>query len=176
MKYITIFSLLMLVMSCTQNNIKDENSYRYSIPAGSKLKLNQEIIIPSSLGRTFFQNGKVTKEKDINIYYPHCSITINTLQKSDRIISPTTFEIIKVVDDEEYAQGYIFYASTDIQLASDTPLITGLVSYYYLKSLLEPDVRSLECIQWNSLYENNYLSINEVRKSLGNIFTLTILE
>jgi len=66
------------------------------------------------------------------------------------------------------------FASTDLKLVTDGPLITGLVSYYYLKSADEPNVRTLECIQWDSLYENNYLSISEIRQALGDVFTLQL--
>ncbi|RDH84992.1 MAG: hypothetical protein DIZ80_05895 [endosymbiont of Galathealinum brachiosum] len=163
-----------MLFSCSKENIIDERSYKFSIPEGSKLILNREIIISSGMGRTFFQSGKVTAEKDLNIYYPHCSITINTLKDNDQIIKPASFNIIKVIDDEEYVQGYILYASNNIKISSDGPLITGLVSYYYLESKREPDVRTLECIQWDTPYENRHLSIEEVRKSLGNIFSLII--
>lgn len=175
MKRLNLLAILIAtIISCSKENIRDESSYKSSIPAGSNFILNQEIVISSGMGRTFLQSGKITAEKDINIYYPHCSITINTLKENDQIIKPATFNIIKVIDDEEYAQGYILYASNKIDISSDGPLITGLVSYYYLESISEPDVRSLECIQWNTPYENRHLSIEEVRKSLGNIFSLII--
>ncbi|VAW62722.1 hypothetical protein MNBD_GAMMA08-1836 [hydrothermal vent metagenome] len=154
--------------------MKDEKSYAYSISVGSKFVLNQEIQIEPQLGRTFMQYGKIKNERDIDIYYPHCSITVNSIKEQAQIIAPTTFEVIKIVDDEEYAQGRLLFASTDLKLVSDGPLITGLVSYYYLKSTDEPNVRALECIQWDSLYENNYLSISEVRQALGDVFTLQL--
>ncbi len=165
---------LLSILSCSQTIIKDEKSYAYSISVGSKFVLNQEIKIEPQLGRTFIQYGKIKIEKDIDIYYPHCSITVNTIREQAHIISPTTFEVIKIVDEEEYAQGQLLFASTDLKLVSDGPLITGLASYYYLKSADEPDVRTLECIQWDSLYENNYLSISEVRQALGDVFTLQL--
>jgi len=166
----------LLTLSCDQHAIKNEQSYTYSITVGSTLTLNQKINIGANLGRTFFQYGKITAEKNINIYYPHCSITVNTIRSHEHIISPTNFEIIKVINGEEYAQGYMLFADNNLKLASDGPLISGLVSYYYLQSTDEPDVRTLECIQWDSLYENNYLSISEIRKSLGSIFTLQLNE
>ncbi len=170
---------LLFLASCSdslikQQGIKDENLYTYSVTVGSTLVLNQNIDIATNLGRTFFQNGKATREHNINIYYPHCSITVNTIADFNRTISPTTFTITKVIDGEEYAQGQLLFADNNIQIASDGPIISGLVSYYYLHSENAPDVRTLECIQWDSLYENNYLSISEIRKSLGDIFTLNV--
>jgi len=173
-RLILILSISLLLISCSQSRLKDENLYTYSIPVGSTLTLNQPVTIASNLGRTYFQSGKVVPEHDLNIYYPHCSLTVNTIFEYERTISPTQFNIYKVMDNEEYAQGYILYASSSMTVSSDGPIITGLASYYYLKSAIEPDVRTLECIQWDSPYENNYLSINEVRKTLGNIFTLNL--
>ena len=175
MKHLALVVLLITTMlACSNENTRDEASFKYSIPVGSKFILNQKITIPPGLGRAFFQDGKVTQEKNLKIYYPHCSITINTLKQNHQIINPAIFNIIKVVDDEEYAQGYILYASNDLKVSSDGPLITGLVSYYYLESATETDVRTLECIQWDTPYENRHLSIKEDRKSLGELFTLII--
>ena len=170
----TVIILITTMLACSNENIRDEASFIYSIPVGSKLILNQIITISPGLGRAYFQDGEVTKEKNLNIYYPHCSITLNTLKQNHQTINPAIFNIIKVVDDEEYAQGSILYASNDLKLSSDGPLITGLVSYYYLESDTETDVRTLECIQWDTPYENRHLSIKEVRKSLGELFTLII--
>ncbi len=177
-KLLLIFPLLFQI-ACSNSPLKpqstmNEKSYVYSITVGSTLTLHQNIVIPANLGRVFFQNGEVTAERNINIYYPHCSLTVNTIMTENRSISPTKFDIVKVVDDEEYAQGYMLFADNNLKVASDGPIISGLVSYYYLHSNDNPDVRTLECIQWDSLYENNYLSISEVRKSLGNIFTLKL--
>ena len=169
-----LFACLLFTLSCNQQAIKNEQSYVYSISVGSSLILNQKVSIGANLGRTFFQSGKITPEKEINIYYPHCSITVNTIRAHEYTISPTSFEIIKVINGEEYAQGYMLFADNNLRLASDGPLISGLVSYYYLQSADEPDVRTLECIQWDSLYENNFLSISEIRISLGSIFTLQL--
>jgi len=177
MRLLKLWPLTFLfINSCSQDAIKDENNFTYSIPVGSSFTLNKQIIIKGNTGRTFFQNGVVIDESSLNIYYPHCSLTMNTLTDKDRFISPVIFIIQKVIDDEEYAQGYIQFASNNISVSSGGPLITGLVSYYYLSSSIETDVRALECIRWDSLYENRHLSILEIRKSLGDILTLQITE
>lgn len=161
--------------SCTRPPVKDQNSYLYSVPEGSTLTLNKEITIPANLARRFFQNGNPVLKKNINIYYPHCSLLMNTLVDYDRIIQPTSFEIYRVMDDHELAQRYIYYAS-NVMMDMDGPSIVGYASYYYLRSASVPDVRSLECVQWNDPANVEYLSINEVKKSLGEYFTLTIKE
>jgi len=175
MKLFNLWPLsLLLISSCSQQFIKNENDYKYSISVGSSFTLNKPITIKANTGRTFFQNGFVIDESSLNIYYAHCSLTMNTITEKDRVISPAVFIIQNVIDDEEYAQRFIQIASNNISVSSAGPLITGLVSYYYIHSSIEPDVRTLECIRWDSLYENRHLSIREIRNTLGDIFNLEI--
>jgi len=174
--HLSLMAVLLTVVACSPNVTKDQDSYFYSVPVGSKLHLKQEIIIKANLGRTYFQYGKAVKKKDLNLYYPHCSITINTLSEGDTIIKPATFEIYKVVDDEQYTQRHIMYASIASFDGDGGSDIVGYVSHYYLRSDSEPDVRTLECLQWNSRKDVEYLSINEVRNVLGNIFDLELNE
>jgi len=173
---LSILSVLLsgLLSACSLPTSTDENSFLYSVPVGSKLILKQEIPVKASLGRTFIQNGNVVAEHKINIYYPHCSLTTNTLLDHDRIIKPTAFEIYRVVDDVEYAQSYIQYASINFFSHSDGPTIIGHASYYYLHSTDEPDIRTLECVQWGSPEDVRYLSIKEIRATLGDIFSLEL--
>ena len=159
--------------ACSTPVVKDPNSYLYSVPVGSMLSLNKAISIPANLARRYFQAGKAVRKSDINIYYPHCSLLVNTLLEVERTIQPTLFEIYRVQDEEELAQRYVQYASAFFTW-DDGPTIVGNASYYYLRSADAPDVRSLECIQWNDPVDVEYLSINEVKKSLGDYFTLEL--
>jgi len=161
-------------VSCTQtidNNIK---SQFYSVPEGSTLTLNKPVEIIQNTARTYFQNGLITKENDLNIYYPHCSITVNNLLEHNRTLKPTSFTIYKVEDQEEHAQRFIMYASIKSLSHSDGPSIIGQASYYYLKSADEPDVRTLECVQWGDPFYVKYVSISDIQSALGEFFTLEL--
>lgn len=168
-----ILSNTLVLAACSSPPVKDHDSYFYSVPVGSKLILNKEITIPANLARRYFQDGNPMKKKDIDIYYPHCSILMNTLVDYERTIKPTVFEIYKVLDDEEYTQRHIYYAANFLTHI-DGPIIVGYASYYYLRSTEYSDVRTLECAQWDDPIDVEYLSINEVKKSLGDYFTLQI--
>jgi len=168
-----ILSSALVLTACSSPPVKDHDSFFYSVPVGSKLRLNKEITIPANLARRYFQNGKAMKNKDINIYYPHCSLLMNTLVDYERTIKPTVFESYKVMDDEDYAQGRIYFVANFLTSA-DGPTIIAYASYYYLRSSKDSDVRSLECVQWNDPFDIEYLSVNEVKKSLGKYFTLQI--
>lgn len=166
--------LITLLNACSLPHSTDENSFLYSVPVGSRLILKQGIPVKANLGRTFIQNGNILPEHRINIYYPHCSLTTDTLVNHHRIIKPTVFEIYRVEDDVEYAQRYIQYAAINFFSNSDGPTIIGNASYYYLHSPDEPDIRTLECVQWGSPEDVRYLSIREIRATLGDIFTLEL--
>jgi len=165
----------LVLTACLSPPEKDHDSYFYSIPVGSKLSLNKTITIPAYLARRYFQGGRPINKKDINIYYPHCSLLMNTLADYERTIKPATFEIYKVMDDEVFAQGHI-YVVANILTGNDGPTIVGYVSYYYLRSTENAEVRSLECEQWDDPHNVQYLSINQVKQSLGDYFTLQITD
>lgn len=176
MKHFTIsliLSSLLVLTACSSTPVKDPDSFLYSVPVGSKLILNKEITIPANLARRYFQNGKPMLKNDVNMYYPHCSILMNTLMDYERVIKPTIFEIYKVVDDQEYAQRRTYVAGSPFGNI-DGPTIIGYASYYYLRSTEEPDVRSLECAQWNDPVSVRYLSINEIKNALGEYFSVQI--
>jgi len=90
MKYLLISLVLgsMLALAACSSAVKDPDSYLYSIPVGSTLILNKEITIPANRARRYFQNGKAVCKKDIDIYYPHCSLLMNTLVDYERVIKP----------------------------------------------------------------------------------------
>jgi len=177
MKYFLISLILInasVLTACSSPPVKDHDSYFYSVPVGSKLVLNKAITIPANLARRYFQYGKPMKKNDVDIYYPHCSILMNTLVDYERTIKPTVFEIYKVIDEDDYyAQRYIYFAA-NFFTGIDGPTIVGYASFYYLRTAEDSDVRNLECVQWNDPYEIEFLSINEVKKSLGDYFTLQI--
>ena len=175
-KFLIVISFVSIFLSaCSQPALKDHDSNLYSVPVGSTLRLNKAITIPANQARRYFQYGRPIKEKDIDLYYPHCSLVMNTLAMDERTIQPAMFEIYQVIDDNQEVRRYIEYASN--YLASDSgPVIVGFTSFYYLRSTENPDIISLECLQWNDPYNNDYLTINEVKKVLGDYFTLMIKE
>lgn len=176
MKYLLIslmLSSLPALTACSAPPVKDPDSFLYSVPVGSKLILNKEITIPANLARRYFQNGRAIQKNELNIYYPHCSILMNTLVDYERVIKSTVFNIYKVEDQRDYAQRRVYVASSFLS-NMDGPTIIGYASLYYLRSPDEPDVRSLECVRWDDPVHIQFLSINEVKKTLGVYFSLEI--
>lgn len=178
MKYTYTFLCVFTVMlsACNQATVKDIKSQFYSVPHGSEFILNKPVTIKANTGRTFFQNGSTIKEKSLNIYYPHCSITMNNIVNRNRVLKPTTFIVYKVVDEEEHAQLNILYAAIKSFGHADGPSIIGQASYYYIKSADEPDVRTLECVQWGDPFYVKYVSISDVQNVLGDYFSLKLAD
>ncbi|MDH5611294.1 MAG: hypothetical protein OEY66_02400 [Gammaproteobacteria bacterium] len=176
MKYFLIslmLSSLLILSACSSNPVKDPDSHLYSVTVGSTLTLNKEITIPANLARGYFQNGKAVLKNEIDLYHPHCSLLMNTLVDYERIIKPTVFEIYKVEDDHDYVQLPVYVASR-LLTNIDGPAVIAYASIYYLRATDNVDVRSLECAQWDDPVNVEYLSINEVKKSLGEYFSLQL--
>ena len=166
--------VLTSIFSCSHKETKNPDSPFYSVPEGSRLHLNTEIMIGENLGRTYFQYGKQLTESELDIYYPHCALTINTITPVTTVVHPTTFTIYKVVDDQLYTQNKVMFSSLSSLHNSYGSSIIANITYYYLDSDDEKDVRTLECLQWNTQNDIEYLSINEVKRSLGRYFTLQL--
>jgi hypothetical protein len=176
MKYILIslmLSSLLAITACSTPPVKDPDSFLYTVPVGSKLILNKEITIPANLARRYFQDGRAMQKNEVDIYYPHCSILMNTLVDYERVIKPTVFEIYEIEDQRDYAQRPVYVASSFLN-SIDGQTITGYATLYFLRSPDEPDVRSLECARWDAPLHIQFLSINEVTKALGEYFSLEI--
>jgi len=123
--YLKLALIALLPNACTLPSSTDPDSFLYSVPVGSVLELKQDFPIRADTARSFMQGGRILEERELNIYYPHCSLLTNSLQSYDRIIKPTRFEIYRVVDDEEHAQRYIQYAARRLGFDSDGPTIIG---------------------------------------------------
>jgi len=155
----------------------DEHSEFTRIPPGSTLKLNQSIdIAPNSLS-VFMQYGRIKPYSAINKYYPHCKFELYTLSENARTVLPDTFKIVRVMDETDMsALRPAMYASLlTVDGSSDGgSSIVSFTTSMYLKSKTQSDVYRLTCMHWDDLNESRYLSIAEMRKAMGKIFTLTV--
>lgn len=163
--------LNLLLTACSTTLVTDESSSLYTLPVGSTLELHQSLSIQPHRARSFIQYGKVTDEKSIDRYYPYCEFEISTLSEQPQIIKPDRFEIYKVNDNDHEANRYFLYAAISLSY-SDGPVILGFATEFYLRSEIQPQVRKLICLHWDEPGLGKYLKLPEIRKSLGNIFSI----
>ena len=185
-KRVFCWSMLTLLAACAGNDVKDEASVFYAVPKGSLLSLNQELTIAGDQVATYVQGGQVLLYKDVNKYRPNCKFEIYTMSEQPRKVQPDRFEIIRVVDEIESSG-----LQKNVQLASralpegddylamwllDHSLVFNYATMMYLKSDLQTDVYRMTCQHWESVAEDNHLSISQMRQAMGDVFTLKIKE
>jgi len=66
----------------------------------------------------------------------------------------------------------MMYAS--LRNAYDAPAVFTYTTSMMLASSRQPDVLRLSCKHWESITDDNFLSISEMRGALGEIFTLRL--
>ncbi|MCW9013099.1 MAG: hypothetical protein OQL06_04890 [Gammaproteobacteria bacterium] len=175
MNRLSIIMLALPLLQSCYHHIKDENSQFYRVPIGSSLILNQNLSILPNVARAHIQYGKLVSKKAIDMYYPHCEFEIRTLKETSQTIYPDTFTIYQVDHDIQWSQTDVMVASLsrfDMGMSNEGISLVAYANEYYLESASQPDVFRLTCLHWQEHSNAYHLSINEVRKVLGGIFTL----
>ncbi len=163
--------------ACTEANvIKDTSSQFYSVTVGATFTLNRPITILPNMTSVYLQNGKTSSSRDIDFYYPNCKFELYTISESERTVQPDTFVVTRIIDDAENASiDEVLYASL-ASGGSDGPLFLNYLTMMYLKSEKQPDVYRITCQNWDDVPDGKYLSIDQMRQALGDVFTLTLAE
>lgn len=171
------FLVFGLVLSGCVSHLYNEDSEFTRIPAGSSLKLNQSIHIAANRLAVFMQDGNIEPYSAINKYYPYCKFELYTLSDHARTVQPDNFSIVKVADETDMSSlRQPMYAGLQISgvYADDGPDIVTFTTYLYLRSKSQKDVYRISCMQWALVNEGRYLTIAEMRKAMGGLFTLTV--
>jgi hypothetical protein len=165
-----------LLAACESQPIKDENSQFYSVPLGSRFTLNNEITIPPDNTSVFLQFGKTLASKEVDFYKPHCKFELFTISTEARVVKPDAFVVIRIVDQREDVSITLpTYAGLSMSYG-DGPLHLTYSTAMYLESKIQPDVFRMDCKRWDDPAIGEYLSINEMRQALGDVFTLSLAE
>ncbi len=173
MKQLGLFVLIVLLSSCLHHPVKDINSPLYSVPAGSTLSLNRDIIIPPNRARVFIQNDSVFDNiNSVDEYYPFCEFEILTLSQQAQTVHADTFIIYKVIDETLTSNKPLMYAS--LRIADTAPLLIAYNTVYYLRSEKQPDVYRLMCLYWTDMGTDDFLSFTQIRQTLGTLITFQL--
>jgi hypothetical protein len=183
MRQLILLSVVGFLAACqTAAYEGNENSPFYPVPAGSTLTLTRSVTIPADQVAVYLQGGEVVPAGRINQYYPHCKFELIHRRDTGQTVRPDDFEIIRVVQETGHS-----VALTGLQLAQMSVGIginvgmdrdgSSLQTYstrLMLRSARQPQVFRLSCGQAALPHEGQHVSINEMRKALGNLFTLEL--
>ena len=132
-----------------------------SVPVGSRLILNQPLSIPAYTAHVRLQSGEVRSAGAIKQYYPNCSFRLRTRTDAPQTVEPDEFVISKVVYGNDVVAG------------------NNIQRYYtemHLRSEKQLDVFMLACQQWNWPPDSSYVTVDQIRVVLGEIFILELAE
>lgn len=175
--------VVVLLGACQTSYQGNEDSPYYKVPVGSRLILNNDIAIPPYKAGVYIQGGLILPLSQLNKYYPHCKFEVLTIRDAPQTVKADTFVIEKVVqeitDTVDSGQLRLAGASTGIGILNVSHDDDGLNVQAYatllnLHSERQPDVFRLSCGQWAYPNQGQQVTINEIRKALGNLFTLQL--
>ena len=171
-----ILSLLTITLSsCSYQAPKDPNSSFYAPPVGSQLILHQTLTIPANNTEVRIQNGKVIHSSwDLDTYYANCHFELRDIANVERTVQPDTFNISRAHQDTENVM-----LNTPTVVASagggdGGPPLVDYITIMDLYSPRQPEVMRISCQHWNEANDGEHLNINQIRKTLDGLFTLTL--
>lgn len=183
MKPAVIPLLAALLVACQTSAYEgNENSPFYPVPAGSTLTLTRHLTIPAEQVAAFLQGGEVVASGRINQYYPHCKFELQRRLDKAQTVQPDSFEITKVVQEIGHSvaldglqlAGVSVGIGINIGSRGDGASLQTYSTRMTLRSARQPGVFRLSCGQAALPHEGRHVSINEMRKALGGVFTLAV--
>jgi hypothetical protein len=183
MRQLILLSVVAFLAACqTADYEGNENSPYYLIPVGSTLTLTRTVTIPAEQVAVYLQGGEVVPAGRTNQYYPHCKFELFHRRDTGQTVQPDDFEIIKVVQEtsDSVALDSLQLAQMSAGIGLNVGMDHGGASLQtyrtrlMLRSAKQPDVYLLSCGQSAYPSEGQHVSIMEIRKVLGKIFTLQL--
>lgn len=176
-----LFPLLVLIGACQAPTFSADSPLT-AVPVQSTLILHHPLTLPPRTVSLWFQNGKQQQEASLDRYYPHCKFETRRMQDGPKTVEPDTFLIHKVVRWDDYAMQSVqlaanrFISGIAVDGSDGGPSHVNTATEMFLRSSSQPDVYRLICSQWEDAAEANHVTINQIRRVLGETFTLKLPE
>lgn len=185
MKPAVIPLLVALLVACQTSAYEgNENSPFYPVPAGSTLTLTRTLTVPANQVAVFLQGGEVVASGGINQYYPHCKFELQHRRDTAQTVQADSFKIAKVVQEIGHSvaldglqlAGVSVGIGIHVGAKGDGASLQTWSTRMTLRSVRQPEVFRLSCGQAALPHEGQHVSINEMRKALGSVFTLEAIK
>jgi hypothetical protein len=146
---VAIVAAIMFVASCQTTDTRDESSIDFRIKPGSRLILNEKLVLPSDRRRVYLQFGRVMKKREDD-YSTGCYFRV--LNEDTTVIQPDTFTITKVTDSRE-----------DV-LQGD---IADYIMEFKLESPTQPQVLKMSCHKWDATSLGRPPTFVQIKRAVG---------
>lgn len=166
---------IVLLTACQSWHEPSENSPYYAIPVGSRLILNQPITISADNASVYIQRGQIVPYHRRDLYYANCKFEVNTVKQVSQTIKPDEFVVHRV---SQYIEVGRFFAPGTMLAGQGGDSGSVMNKLYdriiYLESSKQPDVLRISCGRWDDRPLSNHLTIQEIRDTLGDLFTVRL--
>lgn len=163
--------------SCNTPGDYGQESPYYRYPENGRFVLNQALEIPANWATARLQSGKVVPFGHVQEQEPHCIVELDKVLTETQRIEPDVFTIIRVqrsISELAAASGFFIRAAfTD----GNRPTQMFYKTIFTLKSDKQPDVLRMICQSDQyaaGMGIPRHLSVLEIRRALGKIFTLEL--
>lgn len=141
-------------------------------PADSRLVLERELTIPAGTAHVTLQGGRVVSGNDVRSYYPYCELEVHKVLDVPQKLSPDEFVIRRAYQESRtVSSGGIQPVGGRIGFFRDGSAILVFRTVFSLSSGRQPDVRWLVCEQWGDAALGTYVTLDDIRKALGDFMT-----
>jgi len=174
-KYLTILFLVLSQLSLHACQSTVTQSLIHSFAPTAKLILNQDLTIPANTAGVFIQGGKVVSAVERDQYHPNCRLIVKDLRSTPQVVKADQFDIRRMQSYEDYvntASPRYATASNVLHLADGGPSPQNFAIVFYLSSTKQPNVTTLACAHWEDPSFAKHLTPEQIRTTLGDIFTL----
>lgn len=145
----------------------------YSIPAGSVVTIHQDLTVKPHEVSVWIQFGEIADRKNIKVRYPNCRFELFTIKPTVQTIYKDQVKIIKFVHTTDYVMNdNIMFASLTNVASDGDPMVEVFTTEIYLKSKKQPDLYRLICEHWEDPATGVFLTMQQIRETLGNIATI----
>jgi hypothetical protein len=175
-----LLSLAALLAGCqTMSYYGDERSPYFVVPGDSRVVLTQQLTIPAEEVSVYLQDGRLMPFAQVNKYHPHCKFEVYTRGATTRTVAPDEFVVTRALQEESpsAALGMRHYAGLRMSSIGSQPggmPLRTFTTRMYLRSADQPDVYRLSCAQWAYPPYDRHVTIEEIRRALGEVITLQV--
>jgi hypothetical protein len=167
--------LIGLLAGCQSLYPYDETRHYFSVPSGSNLILNRPLRTAPGELAIYLQDG-VPYTAAPNRMQPYCKFELRHKREQAQRIEPDRFVIERATRHWSTGLEPDWRLRPAIRLLLDDGGPTFLVfsSFFFLRSDQQPEVLRMTCEYWGDPATGRFLSIEQIRQTLGEVFTLEL--
>lgn len=168
MQHLALPALTLLLTACAAGTGYQYPTGPTALPFLTTVTLNEAFHIRPDRANEYIQNGEIKPYNKIVEYYPHCFFELRSVSESKRTVSPETFMVTGISRDR-FMAGFrkimVAGGGGDYNPVMSTTQIS-------LHSDTQPDVFRLSCRQLDEPHLARHVSLQQMRETLGGLFTL----